>query len=247
LGGLAPTLVSFAQQYNVEGFAPGGFYLKKVVSATVLKPHGEIPYGVDVMCEGGTDLGNGNGSVVPCDNAPRIYAGQPTPLWSGSGSLTLTVNRRLRLLGVVDYAGGHRADVGDVGFGAMFFNLTRTVLTGEDPILSGYFGLLKQGYGGAGDAAGFFNAGFARLRTVSASYDLPDRFARWVGASRGSLTVSGENLAFLWRAQVESYGVPWVDPEIRPNFAGDATQLNGYVQESWPQATRMRFALRLTF
>jgi TonB-linked SusC/RagA family outer membrane protein len=247
LGGLAPTLVSFAQQYNVEGFAPGGFYLKKVVSSTVVKPHGEIPYGTNVMCEGGTDLGAGNGSVVPCDNAPRIYAGQPTPLWSGSGSLTLTVQRHLRLLGVVDYAGGHRADVGDVGFGAMFFNLTKAVLTGEDEILSGYFGLLKQGYGGAGDAAGFFNAGFARLRTVSASYDMPDRFAHWVGASRGSVTLSGENLAFLWRAQVNSYGVPWVDPEIRPNFAGDATQLNGYVQESFPQATRVRLSLRFTF
>ena len=67
--------------------------------------------------------------------------------------------------------------MGDVGFGAMFFNLTRAVLTGEDEILSGYFGLLKDGYSGSGDAAGFFNAGFARLRTVSARYDLPNGIA----------------------------------------------------------------------
>ncbi len=247
MGGLAPTFVFFSQQYNVEGFPPGAFYLKRVVSSTVVRPHGQIPYGTDIMCEGGTDLGAGNGTVVPCENAPRIYAGHPTPTWSGSGSLTLTVKRRLRLLALVDYSGGAHADVGDVGFGAMFFNNTKAVLTGEDQILSGYYGLLKQGYGGAGDAAGFFNSGFARLRTVSASYDIPERFARWFGASRGSLNLAAENLMFLWRAQVEAYGAPWVDPEIRPNFAGDATALGGYVQESWPQATRLRLSLRLTF
>jgi hypothetical protein len=129
----------------------------------------------------------------------------------------------------------------------MFFNNTRAVLTGEDQILSGYYGLLRDGYGGAGDAAGMFNTGFARLRTVSASYEIPDKIARWFGASRGSFTLSGENLAWVWRAQKTAFGAPWIDPEIHPNFAGDVTALTGYVQESFPQAARVRFSLRLTF
>jgi TonB-linked SusC/RagA family outer membrane protein len=251
MGGLAPTIVSFDNQFNVQGFAPGSWFLKKVVSSTVVKAAaGEpyfVPFGTNVMCEGGTDLGNGNGTTVPCANAPRIFAGQPTPVWTGSASLTMTIQRRLRLLALVDYQGGNYTDVGDVGFGAMFFNNTRAVLVGDDPILSGYYGLLRDGYGGAGDAAGMFKTGFARLRTVSVSYDFPDRIAKVFGASRGSVVVSGENLAWVWRAQKESFGAPWIDPEIHPNFAGDATALTGYVQESFPQAARVRFSLRLTF
>ncbi len=247
MGGLPPAIVSFAQQFNVQGFAPNSWFLKKVLSSTVVHPAHEVPFGTNIMCEGGTDLGSGNGTVMPCANAPRIYAGQPTPSWSGSGSATLTLNKRLRILALVDYLGGNTTDVGDVGFSHIFFLNTKAVLTGNDQILSGYYGLSKQGYGGAGDAAGLFNSGFARLRTVSLSYDLPDRVARWVGASRGSFTVSGENLAFLWRAQKESYGTPWIDPEIHPNFAGDVTGSQGYVQESFPQMMRVRASLRLTF
>ena len=251
MGGLAPTIVSFDNQFNVQGFAPGSWFLKRVVSSTVVKAAaGEpyfVPFGTNVMCEGGTDLGAGNGTVVPCANAPRIFYGQPTPVWTGSASLTMTIQRRLRLLALVDYQGGNYTDVGDVGFGAMFFNNTRAVLIGDDPILSGYYGLLRDGYGGAGDAAGMFKTGFARLRTVSVSYDFPDRIAKIFGASRGSVVASGENLAFLWRAQKESFGAPWIDPEIHPNFAGDVTALTGYVQESFPQAARLRLSLRLTF
>ncbi len=247
LGGLPPSIVTFASQYNVEGFAPSSFFLKKVVSANVVKVPKEVPTATNVMCEGGTDLGAGDGSVVSCDNAPRIYRGNPTPSWSGSGSATLTISKRLRLLALVDYLGGSTTDVGDVGYGHLFFLNSKSILTGDDPILTGYYNLLQAGYGGAADAAGLFNSGFARLRTISASYELPGKFAKLVGASSGSFTVSGENLAFLWRAQTEAHGTKWIDPEIRPNFAGDVTGSQGYAQESFAQAARIRMALRFTF
>ena len=247
MGGVPPSIVTFASQYNVQGYAPASFFLKRVVSATVVKTPKQVPTATNVMCEGGTDLGSGNGSVVPCADAPRIYRGNPTPSWSGSGSATLTISKRLRLLALVDYLGGSTTDVGDVGFGHLFFLNSKSILTGDDPILTGYYSLLQSGYGGAGDAAGLFNSGFARLRTVSASYDLPAGIARWVGASRGSFTVSGENLAFLWRAQTEGHGTKWIDPEIHPNFAGDVTGSFGYAQESFAQAARLRMSLRFTF
>jgi len=96
-----------------------------------------------------------------------------------------------------------------------------------------------------------FDAGFAKLRTISATYEMPTKVARWVGASRGSITFSGENLATLWRAQKDLFGVPWVDPEITPNrtvsgFAG-ASGYNQYTQESFPQLMRFRTTIRLTF
>ena len=48
-----------------------------------------LPIGFDPQCEGGTDLGVGNGTTVGCANAPRLYAGRPTPKWNGSFSATL--------------------------------------------------------------------------------------------------------------------------------------------------------------
>ena len=68
-----------------------------------------------------------------------------------------------------------------------------------------------------------------------------------MGASRGSLSVAAENLAFLWRAQPASYGAPWVDPELLPNRATDITGNFGYTQESWPQLARFHVTARFTF
>ena len=246
MGGQPPLVATPDEQFYVPGFAPGSWFLKRVVSSTVVKPPGEIPYGTNIMCEGGTDLGAGNGTTVPCESAPRIYAGQPTPTWSGSGSLALTLYSRLHLLAVVDLAAGNVTDVGDVG-GLWWLN-TRAVLTGESPIVSGYYGLWQQGYLGATIATQLTKTGFARLRTVSASYEVPGRIARWVGASRASVTVSAENLAFVWRAQKEAYGTKWIDPEVHPNYAIDGSfGLYGYTQESFPQTARVVASIRLAF
>ena len=87
------------------------------------------------------------------------------------------------------------------------------------------------------------------VRVSSFAYELPERIASWVGAARGTITVSGENLATLWRAQTDAYGVGWVDPEISPNRS-DAFGLGGflgYIQESLPQSARIRTTVRLTF
>jgi hypothetical protein len=122
------------------------------------------------------------------------------------------------------------------------------VLDGSDPVLSGYLGTyLLQGDGNTAANTGLFNAGFAKLRTVSVSYDLAPRIARWVGASRGSITVSGENLVTLWRAQKEAYGVSWVDSEISSNAPWAGTRDQGFIQESFPQAARLRTTIRFSF
>ena len=84
---------------------------------------------------------------------------------------------------------------------------------------------------------------------MSLSYDLPERIARLVGAARGSITLAGENLVTLWRAQTEGFGVKWIDSEISVN-RNDSFGLNGYqgyVQESFPQSARLRTTVRLTF
>ena len=257
LGGVPSTFVgsSYIQQFNVQGFAPQAFFYKNVLSADVVPdttctrvagacstaPTWILPKAVNAMCEGGTDLGKGNGTAVPCGSAPRLYAGRPTPSWNGSFSATVRIGSRLRMLGLVDYVGGHTAVVGDVGAQHTFFRNSYQSIAG-DPILLAY----RNDPNGPG-ASGLFNAGFARLRTVSLSYDFPNSIARFVGASRGSVTMSAENMAFLWRAQGAAYGAAWIDPELLPNRSTDVTGNFGYTQESWPQLARLRTTVRFTF
>jgi TonB-linked SusC/RagA family outer membrane protein len=258
LGGVPPTFVgaSFIQQFNVEGFAPASYFYKKVVSADIVPdttcvrqagacvgaPTFVLPRAVNVMCEGGTDLGRGNGTTVPCASAPRLYAGRPTPSWNGSFSATLRLGSQIRLLTLVDYLGGLHAVVGDVGAQHTFFRNSRTSVAGDNPIVQGY----RNDPNGPG-ATGLTDASFARLRTVSLSYDLPTEWAKLISASRGSVTLAAENMLFLWRAQKDSYGAKWIDPELLPNRTTDVTGNYTYTQESWPQLARVHTTLRFTF
>src|SRR5439155_18190669 len=174
--------------YQVAGFAPASLFYKRVLRSTVkplqFGPH-QIPVGYDPVCEGGTDLGLGNGTEVPCTEAPRLYRGRPTPSWNGSVSATLTLWNRLRLYGLVEGLGGNTIMSCDAACSEHFYFQTRTSLDGSDQVLAGDFGMYLL----EGDATnvwedGLFKGGFAKLRTISASYDLPQPIARHIGASR---------------------------------------------------------------
>lgn len=69
-----------------------------------------------MMCEGGTDFGRGDGSVVACSAAPSIYFGSPTPTWLGALSADLSW-KRWKLAGVAEFQGGHSVVDGNVGDG----------------------------------------------------------------------------------------------------------------------------------
>ena len=86
------------------------------------------------------------------------------------------------------------------------------------------------------------DAGWAKLRTVSATYDFPSSLASRVGADRASVTVAGRNLATLWVAEQEKFGHRLPDPET-----SEAQPLNAYIQESWPHLTSVEAVLRLSF
>ena len=60
------------------------------------------------------------------------------------------------------------------------------------------------------------DADFARLRSVSARFELPQRWLARMGASRGSFTLVGQNLALF-----TSY--TGLDPEV--SFAGGSQSL----------------------
>ena len=227
--------------YNVTGFAMGSFFYKRVVSADLVSP-GVVS---NVMCEGGTNFGKGDGSAVPCATAPLIYYGQPTPTWLSSFSADVTW-KRLRLVAVAEFQGGHWMSDGNLAASHIFFNNSLAAVEQTDPILVAYQTVVADQL----FAAGALKAGFGKLRNVSLTYDFPEKLAGVMGATRGSLTLTAANLFTLWRAQEGTFGSRAVDPEVRindPNFYGDPNLTNGYNQESWPQFTRFLATVRLSF
>jgi len=207
------------------------------------------------MCKGGTliegssILGVADGSIVPCGQAPQLFQGAATPTWSGSFSTNLRIGKSLQILGVLDYLGGHVQQVGDVSAIHHFFWSSEAVLKGTSEVLAGRLGtqLLLGDGGQTWGMSGLFDAGFMKLRTIAATWELPRNIAGWIGASRGSLTFAGENLATLWRAQKDVFGVEWIDSEITPNRVNAGPANYTYTQESWPQLMRFRTTIRLTF
>jgi hypothetical protein len=225
--------------YNVAGFPMGSFFHQRIVSARLTAP-GHV---TDVMCEGGTDFGNGNGTVVPCDGAPAIYSGSPTPTWLSALSADISW-RRWRLVGVAEFQGGHWMIDGNLGAAHIFFNDSKAAVEQTDPIFVAY-----QAAGAFGPA-GLMKAGFGKLRNVSLTYEVPERWAGLIGASSGSVTLTGANLATLWRAQYGTFGARAIDPEVRINattWFNDPNLTNAYNQESWPQYRRFLATVRLAF
>ncbi len=225
LGGLPPIVIGSGQE-NREGFPIAGFFAKRIVSSDLVAGRAQ-----NVKCEG-TD-----GNPTACATAPRVYWGTPTPTWQGAVNTSLTLWSNLRLYGLVDFRGGHMTAYGDVQAMHTTFRNSLAIHQGTDAILLAYDQL------GLTDQTGYFDAGFAKLREISATYTLSPLLARRIGASSTSINVAGRNLATLWVAQQSIYGQNVPDAEVRTPAAG----LSAYVQTVVPPLTQLIMTVRLSF
>jgi outer membrane receptor protein involved in Fe transport len=234
LGGLPPVGVANSgnaiDQYNTEGYSVGSFFWKKVVSADYAA-NGDLQ---NMMCD------NGAGGTVACANAPLLYYGQPTPTRMGSVNNSFTLFHNLRLSALVDYQTGMTYEDGSIE--ANHQNFQNTAMANPpggvvDPVFAAYQGAVGR------PPLGFFDAGFAKLRELSANYTLPDRFAARIGASNASLTAAWRNVAILWRAQSDIYGAKIFDPEQRPPGSETAARF----QTTIPPTSQVVFTARLGF
>jgi TonB-linked SusC/RagA family outer membrane protein len=248
LGGQPPIVQSAGNgQYHAEGFPLGGIFLRRVVSADLTQVGGRN-VATNVLCEGGevipgTRLSRGGGRPVPCAQAPDVYWGQPVPEWEGGFSTTITIGRNLQLYGLADFIRGRTLINGDVGAVHRFFLNSRAILERTDPILLGY-----ETLGGAGVwQTGIHKGDFAKLRTLSATYTLPDDWTDRFGASRISVTAALDNVATLWQGAKEVFGHRVMDVERTNQIGGATPGLNAYHQEGWPQLRRFVTTLRVAF
>ena len=249
LGGQPPIVQSSSslnQQYHVEGFPLGSMFYKRVVSADLDGSSGRN-VATNLMCEGGERIGDteysrGGGPSEPCATAPEVYWGQPIPNIEGSVYTNVRIGQNLSLYALVDYVGGHAMSLGDISAQHRFFINSKAILERTDPILLGYEALGSKGLA----QSGVVDGDFVKLRTLSASYTLPESIAEMMRASRVALTASVENLWTIWQKSEESFGHPIMDIE-RARQSPNQFGLNGYVQEGWPQLTRFVSTLRFTF
>jgi hypothetical protein len=185
------------------------------------------------MCDGGPEQ---NHAPVPCATAPKVYWGQPTPTWTGSVSNTVTLFRNLRLSALVDFQGGHTYEDGEIQAGHQNFQNTAAASRRDDPIFAAYQSVVPRA------PLGFFDAGFAKLRELGASYTLPQVALRRLGVSNGTVTGAWRNVGFLWRAQKEVWGTKLFDSEMRT----PGSELISRYQTMIPPASQVVFTLRLT-
>jgi len=247
LGG-ASSLVMNATfgQYHVPGYPLGSIFQRRVLSADITTVNG-TPRATNMMCESGavlpgTTFSEGGGPPVPCQSAPAVYWGNPLPSWEGSANGTLTLFRNLQLFALVDFLGGNTILSGDIRASLMSFRNQPAILEAKDPILLAYDILDTR------RQPGIVKGGFAKLRQLSATYNVPRDWLRRRGMAGASATLAVQNLATFWVAQRSDFGVKLTDPEIR-NTAGSGSDpggLLGYNQEGWPQLRRVLLALRVT-
>jgi TonB-linked SusC/RagA family outer membrane protein len=233
------------------GFGIADFFMYKVRSAQ-LSPTGVV---LSAICDGGTGKSGleQGGPDAPCPigtftgtPAPRVYWGHTQPTWQQGFNTTVTLWDNLRLYARVDGNGGNWQS--DTEIRALHNQgSTKAVVEQNDPFLQTYRQI-------EADAPSTYQAGFLKLRELSASYTLKSSLTQKFGASGGSVTLAGRNLSMLWTAEqgwnTSRDGEIYVDvanqhvwdPEIRAL----GSLANGY-QTIMPPTASFVATFRLTY
>ncbi len=232
------------QAQHREGYSIGDFFMRNFLEVDI----DETGRVLRALCDGGTGPQgvHPGGAPVPCGEAPQVWVGHSQPTWQFGFGNTITLFENLSLYARVEGNGGHYHTNTEIR--AMHNQATtEAVLRRDNPFLQA-IRIFEN------DRTSLYEAGFLRLREVSATYFLPDNVAARVGASRGSVSLGMRNLAMLWTAQ-HGWGTPrdgsiqeplagitvW-DPEVRST----GQSATGY-QTVLPPTASATLSVRLSF
>jgi len=231
LGDLS-TVIGPGQQ-NIVGFPISSYFARKVVSADRDPATGKA---INVLCDGGP----GGSGPVDCATAPFVFVGSPTPTVTGSVGNTFTFGKRFRLYALVDFKHGNRlynaveelrcaAEIG-IPFCDADYNPTKypiRYIAETNPVLA---------TNGVNDEF-IQDASFAKLREISLTYSLPERFIP--GVNTASITVAGREL-HTWTKYRGA------DPEVNIN-ANAGVSGTYFEQGIIPPLSRFTASLNITF
>ncbi len=198
---------------------------------------------VGLMCDGGTgfDGMEPGGEPTACTRAPlvRIGNGLAVPKYEANFTATLNIGQNLRLDALAEWRGEHWRSLTDAGCRHTCFYTSRAAV--ERPPEYVYTIAAIDGLIASSPYTSGFNAGFAKLREVSANYTLPASWVSRFGASRAAINVAGRNLWTIWQAQHDVGGAVITDPEARN--ATSITASNSNV----PPLTSVVTTIRVSF
>ena len=231
--------IASAGQYNIVGYPIGGLWSRRVVSAS-RDPNTNLA--TNILCDGGSASelppGATPGPAVACASAPFVFIGNATPTKTFSLGNTVMLGKSLRLYALVDGRRGNR-----------LWNQNEEIrcdgLAGAPLCRANYFPLeFSPTYLAAASlqaAVGNYldqfmeDASFVKLREVSATYFIPNRFLPRV--SNPSITFAAREL-HTWT----NYG--GIDPEAAAQNASGATAID---QGVIPPLTRYLVTFNFTW
>jgi len=161
------------------GYAVGSWFARRVVSADF----DAVGNPINVLCD------NGAGGTVACGSAPNVFLGRTTPKVEGAFSPAVTISKRLRVAGLLDFKTGYRKLDGNTRVRCTLFI---RCLENFRPLTSEPIRVAEETLG----IPDFYisNASFLKLRELSVAYTLPDLWSKAIGASRAMVSLAGRNL-----------------------------------------------------
>jgi TonB-linked SusC/RagA family outer membrane protein len=228
VGGV-PVIIASPGSANMPGYPIGGIFSRVIVSADRNPTTGAA---INVLCDGGAGK-----APIACAQAPFLFLGTPTPKLTGSVSNTLNIGKSLRLYGLVDFKRGHKTFntveqlrcTAAVGAGLCEVNH----YPGRFPAT-----VVAQAVGtatAAGTTSQYYqDAAFTKLREISATYTLPQRWLR----SRASITLAAREL-YTWT------NYKGIDPEASTVSA--ATSNSTGDQATIPPLSRLIATFQITW
>lgn len=218
----------FAIRHQV-GYPIGGYFEQRTVSAKLL-PDGnpDIP---NVLCD------NGTGGTMICagpdlryntaDDAPEVFLGKSSPGTEGSFTNTITLWKRFRVYGLIDFKRDFVKLDGNFRARCAIFGRCKEnfyPLEFDPKVIAGLRsnGQLIDYY--------IHDSGYAKLRELSFSYTLPSFSNRWTRFNRAVITLAGRNLA-TWT------DYPGLEPEAFFLGGSRGGQFGQFEQTTNPQLT----------
>ena len=183
------------------------------------------------------------GEVVPCTDVTRglnLFAGRAFAPYSFSVAPRITLlDGALQVFALAEgqYGRWRHDSIQNWGHN---YNNSRVSILEDDPfwVASNRRNATRQSR-----EKGLFKADFWRLRDVGMIYSLPSSWVQRTGASRASLSVSGQNLWLIWQTQKEIFGHSVVDPEY-----GNTSNLGGTGSfYASPALSSVSATIRVTF
>ncbi|MEX1187151.1 MAG: SusC/RagA family TonB-linked outer membrane protein [Gemmatimonadaceae bacterium] len=218
----------FAIKHQV-GYPIGAYFEQKVVSAALL-PNGQADR-ANVLCDdgkGGTmicagpDLIYGNG-----DDAPDVFLGKSLPGTEGAFSSTMTLWKRFRVYGLIDFKRDFLKLDGNMRSRCAIFGRCRENFYPLEFDPKTIAGLQSNG-----QLIDYYinNSSYAKLREVSFSYTLPVINSRFARFNRAVVTLAGRNLA-TWT------DYPGLEPEAMFLGGSRGGNFGQFEQTTNPQLT----------